>query len=76
LRALVRNSFVLDTEERATLVQQFDSLSDLVADDLCRHIDYPRRYADLPRVAASILADVSRARERTAAPDEPVGLDA
>jgi len=76
LTGLVRNAFVLDTEERSTLMHQFDALSGLVACGVCRRIEFPRRYTELERVAASILADVGRPVARAIREDASALADA
>lgn len=55
LYALVKNSFLLDIEERETLAAQFDDLSRLVREPLYYRLDYPRRFEDLAKVRQAIV---------------------
>lgn len=52
---LVENSFLLDVEERETLIAHFDELCSLVQLPAWYRLDYPRRFEDLPRVRQAIL---------------------
>ena len=52
---LVRNSFLLDIEEKESLVWHFDELVRLAELPIYYRIDYPRRYEDLPRVREAII---------------------
>lgn len=47
---LVRNSFLLDTEEREMLARHFDEVSRIAALPIHFQFDYPRRYDALPAV--------------------------
>jgi hypothetical protein len=52
---LVEHSFLLDVEERETLIAHFDELCSLVQSPVWYRLDYPRRFEDLPRVRQAIL---------------------
>lgn len=52
---LVRNSFLLDVEERAGIAAHFDALARIAALPLHNRLVYPRDYAALPEVRAAIL---------------------
>lgn len=52
---LVRNSFLLDIAEQEQLARHFDEISRIAALPLHYHLDYPRRYEDLPRVREAVL---------------------
>lgn len=58
--AMVRNSFVLDIAEHRMLAQHFGDITRIANLPLHYHLDYPRRYEDLPRLRQAIarhLAD-------------------
>ena len=55
LMELVRNSFLLDIEERELLVWHFDEMVRLAELPIYYRIDYPRRYEDLPSVREAII---------------------
>ena len=55
LMELVKNSFLLDIEEKESLVWHFDELVRLAELPIYYRIDYPRRYEDLPRVREAII---------------------
>ena len=57
---LVKNSFMLDTDESATLSSNFDLLSRLVALPVYFRLDYPRSYAALPAVRAAIARHMAQ----------------
>jgi hypothetical protein len=50
LAALVRHSFMLDTEEAAQLSANFDALSKMAGLPIYHRLDYPRKYELLPHV--------------------------
>ena len=52
---LVRNSFLLDIEEKELLAWHFDEMVRLAELPIYYRIDYPRRYEDLPRVRGAII---------------------
>jgi hypothetical protein len=52
---LVKHSFLLDIEERDMLAAHFDELSSLANLPIYFHLDYPRRYEDLPKVRQAII---------------------
>jgi hypothetical protein len=56
---LVKNSFVLDTEERESLAGHFEILTALLARPVCHWLRYPRAYSELERVRLAILAHAS-----------------
>jgi hypothetical protein len=53
--AWVKHSFLLDVEDRAMLAPHFDWVAELANRLPCYHLDYPRRFEDLPRVREAIL---------------------
>ena len=55
LLELVRNSFLLDIEEKELLAWHFDEMVRLAELPIYYRIDYPRRYEDLPRVREAII---------------------
>lgn len=55
LIALVKNSFLLDIEERRLLAWHFEEMARLAALPVYFHLDYPRRYADLTTVRDAII---------------------
>lgn len=55
LMELVKNSFLLDIEERELLAWHFDEMVRLAELPIYYHLDYPRRYEDLPRVREAII---------------------
>jgi hypothetical protein len=52
---LVRNCFLLDIQEREMLTHHFGSLSELARKDMFFRLDYPREYAYLDRVRATVI---------------------
>ena len=52
---LVRNSFLLDIEEKELLAWHFDEMVRLAELPIYYRLDYPRRYKDLPRVRETII---------------------
>ena len=52
---LVRNSFLLDIEEKELLAWHFDEMVRLVALPIYYRIDYPRRYEYLPLLREAII---------------------
>jgi hypothetical protein len=59
LMALVKNSFLLDIEEQQLLAWHFDEMVRLAALPIYFHLDYPRRYEDLPQIRAAIIEHVT-----------------
>ena len=55
LMGLVRNSFLLETEEHGMLATHFDGLSSLAERPIFFRLDYPRRFEDLTRVRQAIV---------------------
>jgi hypothetical protein len=53
---LMRNSFLIETEEHGALSRNFDRLARFVQLSIFYHLDYPRRYESLPLVREAILA--------------------
>lgn len=51
---LVRNSFVLDTEDRRALAQHFDAVAAIAARPMHFQLDYPRRYDALAGVRDAV----------------------
>ena len=58
LMELVKNSFLLDIEERELLVWHFDEMVRLAELPIYYRLDYPRCYDDLPRVREAIIRHV------------------
>lgn len=59
LHELLKHSFLLDVEEQAMLAWQFDEVARLAALPVFFRLDYPRRYDQLDRVRAAIIAHSS-----------------
>lgn len=57
---LMPHSFILDVEDRARLRGHFSRIVGLSCDTPCYILDYPRDYAELPRVVAAVEAEVNR----------------
>ena len=55
LMELVKNSFLLDIEERELLAWHFDEMVRLAELPIYYRLDYPRCYEDLPRVREAIM---------------------
>jgi hypothetical protein len=55
LMELVRNSFLLDIEEKELLAWHFDEMVRLAELPIYFRLDYPRRYEDLPQVREAII---------------------
>jgi len=53
---LVKNSFLLETEERDDIARHFAQLSEVVARTPVHRLRYPRRFDALPAVTLAILA--------------------
>ena len=56
----VKNSFVLDPQERSVLKAQFDRLTRLVRKVPCFRLDYPRRFEALERLRPAIVDHCAR----------------
>ncbi|MEE4538008.1 MAG: hypothetical protein V2J51_05905 [Erythrobacter sp.] len=61
LPAILPHSFVLDVEDRERLAAHFVRIADLAQAVCCHALDYPRQYAELPRVLAAIAASTRTA---------------
>ncbi len=57
----VRHSFLLDVEEKPRLASHFDQVAALANEPIHYALDYPRRYDDLARVRAAIVAHAREA---------------
>lgn len=55
LIGLVKNTFLLDIDEQQTLATHFDQLSKMVSLPIYFHLDYPRRFNDLPSIRQTIV---------------------
>lgn len=55
LMGMVSNSFLLDIAEKEMLARHFDELVAITHLHIHFHLDYPRRYEDLPRVRDAIM---------------------
>lgn len=62
---LVKNSFMLDTDERVMLSSHFDSFSRLASLPIYFRLDYPRRYDALPRLRDEITRHLVQECELT-----------
>ena len=56
LVALLPHAFILDVEDKPRLRAHFSRMADLIDSVECHALDYPRDYAELPRVTEAILA--------------------
>lgn len=56
---MVRNSFLLEVEEREMLKRHFGQLSELAKRPIFFRLDYPRRFEMLPEVREAIIRHVS-----------------
>ena len=56
---LVKNSFLLDIEEREMLAAHFDVLSRMVSRPIYYRLDYPRRFEDLAQIRRAIVDHIS-----------------
>ena len=59
LMALVKNSFLLDIDEQQLLAWHFEEMVRLSALPIFFHLDYPRRYEDLPQIRDAIIEHVT-----------------
>lgn len=57
---LMPHSFVLDVQDKAKLRGHFSRIMGLACDVSCYSVDYPRDYAELPRVVEGIAAMVTK----------------
>ena len=57
----VRHSFLLDVEEKPRLASHFDQVAALANEPIHYALDYPRRYGELARVRAAIVAHAREA---------------
>lgn len=64
--AMVRNSFLLDIAERDMLERHFNDITKIANMPLHWHLDYPRRYEELPRVREAIARHLSNPDDTTA----------
>jgi DUF1365 family protein len=55
LLELVRHSFLLDLDEQEMLALHFDEISRIANRPIHYHLDYPRRFQDLPLLRDAIL---------------------
>lgn len=58
---LVRHSFLLDIEEREMLVSHFGQLAELARIPMFARLDFPRRYATLPKVRDAVIRHLRHA---------------
>jgi len=63
LTQLLPHSFVLDVEDKQRLSLHFCRIAELAEAVVCRALDYPREYGELPRVLSAVLADVNATRD-------------
>lgn len=56
----VRNSFLLDPQERPALATHFERLAELSNRLPCFRLDYPRQFDQLPRVVDAVVAHFDR----------------
>ena len=60
LTQLLQHSFILDVEDKARLKAHFAALADLADAVPCYALDYPREFAELPRVIEAVKAQIER----------------
>ena len=60
LTQLLQHSFILDVEDKALLKAHFAALADLADAVPCYALDYPREFAELPRVIEAVKAQIER----------------
>lgn len=60
LLELVRHSFLLDLDEQQVLALHFDEISRIANRPIHYHLDYPRRFEDLPALRGAILRHILR----------------
>jgi hypothetical protein len=58
LIGLVKNSFLLETEEHAALTAHFEQLSNMSETLFFYQLDYPRRFEYLPQLRTAIVEHV------------------
>lgn len=58
----VKNSFLLDLEERPLLAAHFDRVASLANQVACYRLNYPRRFEDLPGVRDAIVRHLTDAK--------------
>jgi hypothetical protein len=59
----VKNSFLLDVEEKPLLASHFDEVAKLANQPICYRLDYPRRFEDLVRVREAITVHATEEGE-------------
>jgi hypothetical protein len=59
---LVKNSFMLDIEDKASMRAHFDRLTAVASKIVCYRLDYPRRFDDLTRVHRAIVDHLNSER--------------
>lgn len=59
----VKNSFLLDNEEKPLLAFHFDEVAKLANQPICYRLDYPRRFEDLARVRQAITEHATEEHE-------------
>jgi hypothetical protein len=57
--ALVKHSFILDSEASTALTHQFAALSQLTQQIPCYHVDYPRSFATVSAIRQAIINHVT-----------------
>jgi hypothetical protein len=60
LMELVRHSFLLDIDIQEMLADHFDELSKIANLAIHYHLDYPRRFDELPEVRKAVIAHMSK----------------
>lgn len=65
LSALLKHAFILDVEDRSRVTDMFHRLAGVAERIGCYTLDYPRRYAELPKVLSSIIAHVQGREARS-----------
>ena len=63
LMELAKNSFLLETQTQDHLRPYFHKLADLANQEFFYRLDYPRRYAYLPRVRQAVVEHALRVRD-------------
>lgn len=65
LTALMPHAFILDVEDKQRLKGHFSRIADLAQHVPCYALDYPRVYAELPRVQRAILENLAHSQPRS-----------
>jgi hypothetical protein len=61
----IKNSFLLDVEDKCTLASHFRQVADLAKQPIHYHLDYPRRYEEMEKLRQTILEHARNDNETT-----------